>query len=183
MKIYTKTGDDGKTGLYGGSRVPKDDLRIEAIGTVDELNAVLGWARAEGLPPEIDPFFVRIQNQLFDLGAELASPAAKKSGQQNITGRQIGWLEDAIDQHEDSLPPIKEFILPGGSAGGARLQLARSICRRAERRVITLACDANSSVSTDVVVYLNRLSDLLFVLARYVNRVDGQDDVVWDKGQ
>ncbi len=183
MKIYTKTGDDGKTGLYGGSRVPKDDLRIEAIGTVDELNAVLGWTRAEGLPPGIDPFFVRIQNQLFDLGAELATPVAKKGGQQNITERQIRWLEESIDQHEASLPPLKEFILPGGSAGAARLQLARSICRRAERRVITLAHDADSSVSDEVVVYLNRLSDLLFVLARCVNRIDGKDDVVWEKGQ
>jgi cob(I)alamin adenosyltransferase len=183
VKIYTKTGDDGKTGLYGGSRVPKDDLRIEAIGTVDELNALLGWTRAEGLPPGIDQFVFRIQNQLFDLGAELASPVAEKSGQQNITERQIRWLEDAIDQHEASLKPLKEFILPGGSSGGARLQLARSICRRAERRVISLASVADSSVSNDVVVYLNRLSDFLFVVARCVNRIEGKDDVVWEKGQ
>ncbi len=179
MKIYTKTGDEGETGLFGGPRVRKDAARIEAIGVVDELSAVLGVARASGLPRDIATIIFRVQNQLFDLGAELATPVAKASGPQNITERQIEWLERTIDQHEAALPPLKEFILPGGTVAASHLQLARSICRRAERRVVTLSAEA--AIGLEIIIYLNRLSDLLFVLARHVNQTSGEADVVWEK--
>ncbi len=179
MKIYTKTGDGGETGLFGGPRLRKDAPRIEAIGAVDELSAVLGLARASDLPGDIDTIIFRIQNQLFDLGARLATLGTKASEAQNFTERQIGWLEEMIDQHEAELPPLKEFILPGGTVAASQLQLARSICRRAERRVVSLSAEA--AISSEVIIYLNRLSDLLFVLARHVNQTAGVADVVWKK--
>ena len=181
MKIYTKTGDDGTTGLYGGGRVRKDDVRIEAFGAVDELNAVLGMARAEGLPGDIDQLLTRVQNELFDLGAELATVQPSVQGLAVVGEREIGALEAAIDRFEAGLAPLKAFILPAGTRAATALHLARTICRRAERRVLTLAAQAGERVSPQTVVYLNRLSDLLFVLARAANAAAGQADVEWER--
>ena len=179
MKIYTKTGDQGETGLFGGPRVRKDHLRIEAYGAVDELNAVLGVVRSESPPAEIDELLAKIQNTLFDLGAELASPDPAKMGVAMIGPARAEALERAIDRYEANLPPLKTFILPGGCRAAAGMHLARTVCRRAERRLISLA--AAETISGEVVVYLNRLSDLLFVLARELNRLSGQGDVAWQK--
>jgi cob(I)alamin adenosyltransferase len=181
MKIYTKTGDDGTTGLYGGGRVRKDDVRIEAFGAVDELNAVLGVARAEVLPAEIDELLMRVQNELFDLGAELATAQPSVQGLTVVGAREIGALEAAIDRFDAGLAPLKAFILPAGTRAAAALHLARTVCRRAERRVLTLSAQAGERVSPQTVVYLNRLSDLLFVLARAANAAAGQTDVEWKK--
>ena len=177
IKIYTKTGDDGDTGLFGGPRVRKDAARIEAYGTVDELNAVLGCARCEPLPAEIDSLLACVQRELFDLGAELATPDPSKLSLQVLNLPQIAALESAIDEHEARLAPLKQFILPGGTKGASWLHLARTVCRRAERRLVSLS--AAESISPQLVVYLNRLSDLLFVLARSVNRSAGLADVPW----
>jgi cob(I)alamin adenosyltransferase len=192
MKIYTKTGDAGETGLFAGPRVRKDDLRIEAYGTVDELNAVLGLARSQGsgtaqqnaaekLPMEIGELLARIQHTLFDLGAELATPDPKARGTSFVTPQEIERLENAIDTYEAKLPPLKTFILPGGTAGAAWLHLARTVCRRAERRVVSLADREGEKLSPQLVVYLNRLSDLLFVLARTSNQAAGEADMPWEK--
>jgi cob(I)alamin adenosyltransferase len=181
MKIYTKTGDDGTTGLYGGGRVRKDHPRVEACGAVDELNAVVGLARTKALPAEIDELLARIQNELFDLGAELATPQPAVQGLAVLDKREIAALETAIDRFDAGLAPLKTFILPTGTRAGAALHLARTVCRRAERRVIALAAEMTESVSPQVVVYLNRLSDLLFVLARAANTAAGQADVEWQK--
>jgi cob(I)alamin adenosyltransferase len=177
MKIYTKTGDDGETGLFGGPRVRKDAPRIEAYGTVDELNAVLGMARCESLPPEIAELLTRVQNQLFNLGAELASPQPEKLSIARIGPAEIATLEQAIDRHEATLEPLKQFILPGGVRGAALLHLARTVCRRAERSLVTLT--GLEPVSGSLVIYLNRLSDLLFVLARAVNSSQARPDEPW----
>lgn len=179
MKIYTKTGDTGETGLFGGPRVRKDAARIEAYGTVDELNAVLGLARAEALPAEIDQLAARIQNELFDLGAELATPDPHAKNMAILNAESIAALEAAIDRHEAQLEPLRQFILPGGTRGAALLHLARTVCRRAERRLVTLA--AAEAIAPTLLVYLNRLSDLLFVLARFVNHSAGRADVPWQK--
>jgi cob(I)alamin adenosyltransferase len=181
MKIYTKTGDSGETGLFRGPRVRKDAARIEAYGTVDELNAVLGVVRTANLPGEIDLLLGRIQHHLFDLGAELATPDAAAQGMAMISEAHIRSLEDAIDHHEAQLPPLRTFILPGGTPAAAEMHLARTICRRAERRLVTLAAIEAEQISPSLVVYLNRLSDLLFVLARAVNAAAGCHDVSWDK--
>lgn len=181
MKIYTKTGDDGRTGLYGAGRVRKDDPRIDAYGTVDELNAVLGLVRTEMLPTDVDVLVKRLQNELFDLGAELATRDPSAMGVACVGPEQVAALEAAIDDFEEALPPLKEFILPGGTRGTAMLHLARTVCRRAERRVVTLAGLPDEHVSPQVTVYLNRLSDLLFVLARAVNSMGGMPDVTWKK--
>ncbi|HUY36397.1 MAG TPA: cob(I)yrinic acid a,c-diamide adenosyltransferase [Pirellulales bacterium] len=181
MKIYTKTGDGGETGLFGGPRVRKDNPRIEAYGTVDELNAVLGLVRCEALPAEIDMLVARVQNELFDLGAELATPEPARMGTSTLGAGQIAALEQAIDRYEAGLPTLRQFILPGGARPAAALHLARTVCRRAERRLISLA--AIESVSRDLVVYLNRLGDLLFVLARAVNQAAGIPDVPWKKAE
>jgi cob(I)alamin adenosyltransferase len=179
MKIYTKTGDDGETGVFGGPRVRKDAIRIEAYGTVDELNAVLGCVRCEELPREVDALVERIQNELFDLGAELATPDPAKFGLSIVGPEQIAELEAEIDRYEAHLPPLKQFILPGGTRGASQIHLARTVCRRAERRVVTLA--SAEAISPHLVVYLNRLSDLLFVLGRAVNQAAGVVDVPWKK--
>ncbi|HKD37742.1 MAG TPA: cob(I)yrinic acid a,c-diamide adenosyltransferase [Pirellulales bacterium] len=183
MKIYTKTGDRGETGLFGGPRVRKDSPRIEAYGTVDELNAFLGFARCEPLPAEIDQFLSRIQSALFKVGAELATPDPARHGTSVIGGKEIADLERAIDRFDASLEPLKQFILPGGTRGAAALHVARTVCRRAERRVVALANSADGTISVDLIVYLNRLSDLLFVLARAVNAAAGQADVPWNSGR
>lgn len=181
MKIYTKTGDSGETGLFRGPRVRKDAARIEAYGTVDELNAVLGVVRTESLPAEIDSLLGRIQHHLFDLGAELATPDAAAQGMAMISEAHIRTLEDAIDHHEATLAPLTTFILPGGTRAAADLHLARTVCRRAERRLVTLTAAEGDGISPSPVVYLNRLSDLLFVLARAVNAAAGTHDVSWNK--
>jgi cob(I)alamin adenosyltransferase len=181
MKIYTKTGDDGGTGLFGGARVGKDDPRIEAYGTVDELNSVLGWARAVGLPADIDDCIMRIQNELFAVGAELATPDPAAHGTNCTGAEQIAALEQTIDRLEKPLAPLRQFILPGGTPAAAALHVARTVCRRAERRVVTLSHQGSPAMRGSIVVYLNRLGDLLFVLARAVNHAAGQPDVIWHK--
>lgn len=184
MKIYTKTGDSGQTGLFGGPRVDKDHPRIEAYGAVDELNAVLGLTRREKLPRDVAELLERIQNELFDVGAELATPQPAAKGISCATGEHIAALERAIDHYEAGLSPLRNFILPGGTAGAAWLHLARTVCRRAERNLVTLrrAVDGtDEAVSPTLVVYLNRLGDLLFVLARAVNAEAKSPDVPWRK--
>jgi cob(I)alamin adenosyltransferase len=181
MKIYTKTGDDGETGLFAGPRVQKDDLRIEAYGAVDELNSVLGMARAEQPPVDIDQLLASIQNELFAVGAELATPDPAKHGTDLIGDAHIAALEAAIDRYETGLEPLKQFILPGGTKAAAALHLARSVCRRAERRVVTLFDEPDAHVSERMIRYLNRLSDLLFVLSRAANSAAGCADVAWQK--
>ena len=168
MKIYTRTGDLGETGLFGGPRVGKDMARIEAFGTVDELNAVLGVARSETLPDNVEQILQRTQMELSDLGAELASPDPVKQGTRKINREHLATLETEIDQFEGSLPPLDQFILPGGSRAAAQLHLARTVCRRAERRLVTLVRHSQDEISLLLLAYLNRLSDLLFVLARLV---------------
>jgi cob(I)alamin adenosyltransferase len=186
MKIYTKTGDDGETGLFGGPRVRKNAPRIEAYGTVDELNAVIGLVRAQrssesgAATSDLDELLARIQNELFDLGAQLATPDPERFGIAGATEAHVSALENAIDRYEEELDPLKQFILPGGTPGAAALHLARTVCRRAERWVVTLA--ETERISPTTVVYLNRLSDLLFVLARAANRRAGMADVPWKKG-
>ncbi len=181
MKIYTKTGDQGDTGLFGGPRVGKDDPRIEAYGTVDELNSALGLVRCESLPAELADLISRIQSELFSLGAELATPDPGALGTALIGPAQSAALERAIDHHEIGLAPLKQFVLPAGTRAAAALHLARTICRRAERRVVSLRRAAADSVSGELVVYLNRLGDLLFVLARAANHAAGVVDVPWQK--
>lgn len=178
MKIYTRTGDAGQTGLFGGARLKKDDPRVEAYGTVDELNAALGVARAEGLSPAVDAALHEIQDDLLRLGAELACAPGME---QKLTLRRIdesdaSRLERLIDESEAELEPLSNFILPAGSKAAAALHLARTICRRAERRVLTAFGDGPPG---PLLVYLNRLSDLLFVFARRENRAAGTPDVVW----
>ncbi len=181
MKIYTRTGDEGTTGLYAGPRISKDHPRIEAYGTVDELNAALGMARAETLPAGVDRLLQSIQNTLFAIGAELATIDSRNRDIPTIHPAQIQTLEQAIDEHDSQLPPLGNFILPAGSRGTASLHVARAICRRAERRVVTLRNMEGESVSTDVLIYLNRLGDLLFVLSRFVTNMAGETDVPWNK--
>ncbi len=178
MKIYTKTGDRGQTGLFGGARVSKATARVRAYGDVDELNSVLGVARAGGVPTPVDAVLSIVQSELFDVGAELATaPGRSAQGFAPIDERAIERLERAIDEAVAALPPLKSFILPGGCLGAAQLHVARTVCRRAERSVVALADD--EVVRDTLVVYLNRLSDLLFVLARLTNQEAGCPDVEW----
>jgi cob(I)alamin adenosyltransferase len=181
MKIYTKTGDRGDTGLFGGPRVSKDAPRIEAYGTVDELNSVLGLVRTLLEPGDVDALVERIQNELFSLGAQLATPNPTAHQTALIGSSQIAALEMAIDRYEAGLEPLRQFILPGGTPTAAQLHLARTVCRRAERRLVTLVSASAEPIAEELVIYLNRLSDLLFVLAREVNRAAGQVDVPWSK--
>jgi cob(I)alamin adenosyltransferase len=181
MKIYTRTGDTGSTGLFGGPRVAKDDDRIEAYGTVDELNAAIGTARSAELGDVVDAQLASIQHALFAIGAELATPEPDDHSMRIISNAHIGQLEQWIDEHEGNLTPLQQFILPAGDAGATHLHLARAICRRAERRVVTLVRRHETSVSEELIIYLNRLSDLLFVLTRSVNQTKGVEDVQWVK--
>ena len=172
-RIYTRTGDDGSTGLGDGTRVPKDSLRVEAYGTVDELNSAIGVLLATPeLPPGVAACLTEVQHELFDLGGELCIP-----GHRAITAGHVTRLESSLDEFNDSLPPLKEFILPGGGPAAAACHMARAIARRAERRVWTLA--RVESVSAEVAKYLNRLSDLLFVLARVLARHERGVEVLW----
>lgn len=181
MKIYTRTGDTGSTGLFGGPRVSKDDDRIEAFGTVDELNAAIGLARSAALKPPLDGQLARIQHELFSMGAQLATPNPDDHQLPTIGTAHIERLEQWIDQYEAELPELKNFILPAGDLGASQLHLARAICRRAERRVVTLQRRDGQSVANELVTYLNRLGDLLFVLTRVANRDAGVPEVPWTR--
>lgn len=178
MRIYTRTGDDGSTGLLGGARTSKGDERVEAYGTLDEANAAIGLARALGLPAEVQRVLAAVQSDLFSLGAELATVRTPPKTTSVMIGEgDIERLERAIDAAEDALPPLRMFILPGGTAGAAALHSARCIVRRAERHVVRSA--ERIGVRPLVVVYLNRLSDLLFVLSRRANQLAGVPDMPW----
>jgi cob(I)alamin adenosyltransferase len=180
MKIYTKTGDDGTTGLFGGARVDKDDARVEAYGSVDETNAVIGRVRAADPPASVDRVLELVQSDLFVLGAELACVPGKedKLKMRLIGDEQILRLEQAIDEHESVLAPLTSFVLPAGTPAATALHHARTVCRRAERRL--LSAGRASAVRAEVGIYLNRLSDLLFVLARRCNHEAGVADVPWN---
>ena len=174
-KIYTRTGDKGVTGLGDGARVDKDSLRVEAYGTVDELNSAVGLVLAAELPDAVRSCLTRIQHELFDLGGELCMP-----GVTLIPDRYVDTLETDLDRFNDDLPPLKDFILPGGSEAAARCHVARTVARRAERRVVSLA--HNEAVNDATIRYLNRLSDLLFVVARVLARNEGGSEVLWVHG-
>src|SRR4051794_5378566 len=181
MKIYTKTGDAGDTGLFGGGRVPKSHPRVEAYGDVDELNATLGVALATQSLPRVDEVIEPIQQDLFAIGALLATPDREKMERHlekaRIDDARIAELERAIDAGDDELEPLKAFIMPGGTPKAAALHVSRTVCRRAERRVVDLS--AGTEIPAVVIVYLNRLSDLLFTLARVANRRAGSTEVTW----
>lgn len=173
-KIYTRTGDDGSTGLGDGTRVAKDSARVAAYGTVDEANSAIGLLLACTVPQEVRDLLVSIQHQMFDLGGELCIP-----GHAAIQDADIERLEQRLDHFNADLPPLKDFILPGGGEAAARCHVARTIVRRAERETVTLA--RQDTVRPQAIRYLNRLSDLLFVLARVLARADGQGEVLWAK--
>jgi cob(I)alamin adenosyltransferase len=181
LKIYTRTGDEGDTALFGGGRVAKDHPRVEAYGDVDELNAALGLARSIEMMPRVDEVLVPVQRDLFAIGALLATPDHDKMREQlhkaRIDDERIAELERAIDDCEQELEPLRSFILPGGTPKSAALHVARTICRRAERRVVALAHE--TELPHLVVQYINRLSDLLFMLARVANRRAGAGEVTW----
>jgi cob(I)alamin adenosyltransferase len=179
MKIYTKTGDKGDTSLFGGKRVSKADSRIEAYGTVDELNSVIGLCIALNPPKKVNQILIRIQNHLFVLGADLASPAAQTKRQKvpRIKEEDVKYLEKSIDELEKINEPLRSFILPGGSLIAAYLHFARTVCRRAERQVVHLT--QNELVGKLPTIYLNRLSDFLFVLARWVNKNQNIAETKW----
>ncbi|MCC2595817.1 cob(I)yrinic acid a,c-diamide adenosyltransferase [Pusillimonas sp. MFBS29] len=172
--IATRTGDAGTTGLGDGSRVPKNAPRIEAMGNVDELNSVIGLLRTEALPTGIDKLLARVQNDLFDLGAELCIP-----GHAAITEAHVTFLDTSLDHYNADLGKLQEFILPGGSRSAALAHLARTVCRRTERSVVALHAD--ETINAPVMQYLNRLSDLCFVLSRALNRAAGQSDILWSR--
>jgi cob(I)alamin adenosyltransferase len=181
MKIYTRTGDQGETSLFGAGRVPKDHARVAAYGDVDELNSVLGLVRATQPDDFFDPLLQTIQRDLFSIGGQLASPdpaaVAKALVKANLSADRVVEFERVIDESETELPPLRAFVLPAGSAKAATFHLARTVCRRAERSVVHLARE--SEVPEIFIVYLNRLSDLLFTLARLANRKAGVGDVTW----
>jgi cob(I)alamin adenosyltransferase len=183
MKIYTRTGDDGGTALFGGGRVRKSDTRVEAYGGADELNSVLGWALTQVEDGSIRERLSSIQHDLFALGAELATPSRSGNRPRPQTPvlplERVVMMERWIDEADEELPELRAFILPGGEAGAAALHVARTVCRRAERSVVRLA--ESEPVNLDIITYLNRLSDLLFVLARLENRRAGTADVEWAK--
>ncbi|HUG44386.1 MAG TPA: cob(I)yrinic acid a,c-diamide adenosyltransferase, partial [Acidobacteriota bacterium] len=173
-RIYTKTGDQGSTGLGDGSRVEKDHVRVEAYGTVDELNAAIGLLLSDEIPEDIAEILNEVQHDLFDLGGELCIP-----GHALLKDERVEALERSLDTLNAELPALEEFILPGGTRSSALCHLARTVCRRAERRVVALA--RKEQVGAAAIRYLNRLSDLLFVTARYLNKRSGRSDVLWDR--
>jgi cob(I)alamin adenosyltransferase len=177
-RIYTRAGDAGETSLGDGSRVAKTDLRIEAYGTVDELNSALGLALAGELPAEFRPWLEQVQNDLFDLGADLSVPLEDERERLRVAPGQVEWLEELCDLVNEELEPLKSFVLPGGTEAAARLHVARAVCRRAERRSVALA-EAHD-VNPAALAYLNRLSDLLFILARAANA--GSQEPLWRPG-
>ena len=177
MKIYTRTGDQGETSLFGGRRVLKNDARIEAYGTVDELSSFIGLACASGIPRETNDELHRVQRDLFEIGAHLASPGTSRFA--GVDESRIADLEQAIDAMERELAPLTSFILPGGAAGAAQLHVARTVCRRAERCVVSLHDE--SAVTQSTLRYLNRLSDYLFVAARFATLRAGVEDIPWTR--
>lgn len=179
-KVYTRTGDDGTTALGGGQRVPKDVLRIECYGTVDETNSAIGVVRAAGADARLDAMLARIQNELFHLGSDLCILEEDKARMPvpRIEPRHVAQLEADIDALQEDLPPLTNFVLPGGAPAAAHMHVARTVCRRAERLLVALARD--EAVGAHTVAYLNRLSDLLFVMSRWENRAKGVADVVWN---
>jgi cob(I)alamin adenosyltransferase len=185
-KIYTRTGDDGSTGLGSGERRKKYDLRIAAYGTLDETNAAVGIARLHTAgDAALDAALARIQNDLFDVGADLTTPGKGRGpdgARLTVTAAQVAWLESEIDRLNAALAPLKSFVLPGGSAAAAYLHLARTICRRAERLIAELKDKPGESVGDEVLQYVNRLSDFLFVASRHANR-NGEGDVLWQPGR
>jgi cob(I)alamin adenosyltransferase len=193
MKLYTRRGDDGQTDLYRGGRVAKDDLRMQACGAVDELNSFVGLALCACRHAEVAAILRETQNRLFDLGAELATPlpvepppppgvAGKAQPVPRVSAQQVRRIEEQIDSVCAPLPALREFVLPGGSELAARLHVARGVCRRAERVCVALAREAGPALNAHAVIYLNRLSDLLFALARRANQLEGVADVPWQKG-
>jgi cob(I)alamin adenosyltransferase len=185
-KIYTRTGDDGTTALGSGERRKKYDLRVAAYGSIDEANAAIGVARLHtNHDAELDAALARIQNDLFDVGADLCTPGKGKGpggARLTVTDNQVEWLEGEIDRFNAALQPLRSFVLPGGSAASAQLHLARTICRRAERLIAELKDKPGESVSSEVLKYVNRLSDFLFVTSRYANS-RGAGDVLWKPGE
>lgn len=177
MKIYTKTGDKGTTGLFGGERVSKDNARIEAYGTVDELNSNIGYLRSKVHHTDIELFLNEIQKKLFIIGSQLATPNADKLSVKPINDEDINTIEINIDKLESLVDPLKTFILPGGHESSAFCQIVRTVCRRAERRVVTLS--QLTEVAYEIMHYLNRLSDYLFVLSRALNKENGVSDIPW----
>ena len=178
MRIYTKTGDKGSTSLFGGKRTTKDSLRIEAYGTVDELNSGLGVARSLNPQLDLDEMMAQLQNDLFVLGADLATPSGSRSSHvQRIKSDHVTYLEKTIDRLDAHLQPLSTFVLPGGSPLASQLHFARTICRRAERFVVKLS--RKQKIGPLCIVYLNRLSDLLFVMARYANHLEGRQETPW----
>jgi len=179
MKIYTKSGDRGETGLYGGSRIWKDSPRVESFGEIDEVNSAIGLALNAIQNAEITALLKNIQEDLFSIGAELATPPERpiEHGKRKVDSDHVRSLEEAIDRYDKELTPLHRFILPGGTEGASRLHMARSICRRAERRVVGLLRD--EEVNPNILKYLNRLSDLLFILARTLNHKAGQIEETW----
>jgi cob(I)alamin adenosyltransferase len=177
-RIYTRTGDGGDTGLADGSRLPKDAPRVEAMGAIDELNSAIGVLLAETMPDELRACLADVQNDLFDLGGELSVPGHPILAESHVTR-----LETALDKFNAALPALKDFILPGGSRAAALAHVARTVCRRAERRVVTLAKTGTGAVPALACPYLNRLSDLLFVASRSLNRHAGGADVLWQPGK
>ncbi len=177
-RIYTRTGDEGQTSLFAGGRTSKDTARLHAYGTIDELNSMLGLAIAQGLSAEVSAKVRAIQNELFVVGADLATPLdAETSWITRLSGEQVTRLEREIDAMDDRLPALKNFILPGGTVGTASLHVARTICRRAERWIVALTTEENLNAS--VLHYVNRLSDWLFVAARYESMISGGEEVIW----
>lgn len=176
-KIYTKTGDDGTTGLFGGARLPKDDVRIDAYGTVDELNSVIGWLMSTQNHEEVNSFLQNIQSRLFTVGSNLASDPSKEMITPDLTEEDIHSIEKAIDIMQNELPPLKHFIMPGGSLSVSAAHIARTVCRRAERRCVALSHE--SKVESIILLYLNRLSDYFFVLARWFGMKEGVEEKKW----
>jgi cob(I)alamin adenosyltransferase len=177
MKIYTKQGDAGETSLFGGSKTRKSNVRINAYGTVDELNSTIGMVLSYSLSDKGAKILSQVQNDLFVVGATLATPDPEKSRINPVGDTEIKGLENWIDILEEDLPPLKSFILPGGGGAGSTLHFARTVCRRAERETVLL--DETEKIPADAIIYLNRLSDLLFVLARYENRLHGEKETPW----
>lgn len=176
-KIYTKTGDDGTTGLFGGARLPKHNIRIEAYGTVDELNSQIGWLISLVEDPALIQFLQNIQSRLFTVGSNLASDPSKEMITPDLEEADILLLENAIDQMQTELPELKHFILPGGNEAISAAHVVRTVCRRAERRCVALAYD--SAVESIIILYLNRLSDYFFVLARWIGYKAGIEEIKW----
>ena len=176
LKIYTRTGDEGLTSLFSGGRVSKTHPRVQAYGTVDELNSLLGTAQAAGPQPLVSTMIEKIQHQLFTIGSDLATPAETRSAPR-IGSTDTAWLESEIDRMTEALPPLRHFILPGGTPSASQIHVARCVCRRGERLVVLLA--EQEPINRETLIYLNRLSDFLFTLARYENFLSGVDERIW----